>query len=240
MNRAKTILISVIVVILSVLAVFLAWGRNGKFGMSPTTSLTVTQADQLTTVYTDTLSVTSTLGTVYGNTVGSPSVSSTLGTVYSNTIGVPSVSSTLGTVNTTVNSVSSTLQLVDEHMHSQSRVSPSLAPGITITDGASPWILGNLAVLMESGSSTGPFDIHAINLANVSANDTYEMVLYTSSTVLTEIGRTRFSRGGANTNNSSRVEFQTVIVPANSIIVGKVASQTGGNSVTTSVIYHQY
>lgn len=127
-----------------------------------------------------------------------------------------------------------------QHVHQQARCYPSLADGIVVTGGVPAWTLGNFAEIIPANTITSAFDIHFIVVENVSAQDIYEMVLYTGTVGNeVEIGRVRIDRESA-TSGAQNVPIQIPAQSANSRISAKLASKSGGDSATISVYYHWY
>jgi len=126
---------------------------------------------------------------------------------------------------------------LEEHAHAISKVYPTLAGGVTATAGAS-WVLGSLVEVVPASTITDDFDIHAIDVEDISANDTYELVLYQGAGD-TEVGRIRFVRTAVQSATQNTI-IQTPIVPANARIRAAVASAAGSNDVTISLRYHTY
>lgn len=128
-----------------------------------------------------------------------------------------------------------------DHVHSESKVYPTLANGVTVTAAAGAWTLGSFAEIFPASTITSDFDIHYIGVENISANDVYELVLYSGPVASEiEIGRVRFAK---NTNLEGTINqpFQTPIILANERIAAKLASQGGGSdTVTISIFYHTY
>ena len=101
--------------------------------------------------------------------------------------------------------------------------------------------MGSFAVIVPANTIPSPFDIHCLNIAAVNANDTFELILYSGPNGSeAEIGRVRFTRL-SNAGAAPHEPFQTPIIPANTQIKAKVASQAGtSNTCTISVMYHHY
>lgn len=129
----------------------------------------------------------------------------------------------------------------EEHNHSPSKVYPTLASTPDITTGTPAWTLGTFQEIVPVNTITSPFDIHHIAVEHVDTVTTYELVLYrgaVSSEV--EIGRVRYSKT-TNIATVSSQPFQTAILPANTRISARVASQSGNNDDTgISIFYHTY
>lgn len=127
------------------------------------------------------------------------------------------------------------------HTHSAQKVYPTLANGVTITGAAGAWALGAFAVIVPANTIPNPFDIHHLNVAAYNSSDTFEIVLYSGPNgAEVEIGRVRVTRI-SNVGASPHVVMMTPLIAANSQIKAKVASQNGtSNTITISIIYHEY
>ncbi len=130
---------------------------------------------------------------------------------------------------------------VQRHIHSEQLIYPTLANGITVTSSAAIWTLGAYAVIIPENTIANSFDIHAIHVGTFSANDVYEIKLYSGSDGSeTHIGSARFARTNA-TNPGSVLPMTTPLINANTQIKAALASMVGGNeSIRISVIYHTY
>jgi hypothetical protein len=116
-------------------------------------------------------------------------------------------------------------------------VYPTLAAGVTVTAGAA-WTLGAFSQIVPASTIGDRFDIHYISIENISANDTFELVLYQGALDV-EVGRVRFVKN-AIMDGTQNVQFLSPLIPADARIRAKVASATGGNNVTISIFYHTY
>jgi hypothetical protein len=127
-----------------------------------------------------------------------------------------------------------------QHVHQSAKCYPTLANGVVIAGGVGSWVLGNFVEIVPSNVIIFPYDIHYIVIENASANDVYEIVLY-SGTLGNEleIGRVRTKRDSA-VAGAPNVPIQIPPQAPNTRISAKVASSTGGDSVTVSLYYHQY
>jgi hypothetical protein len=123
-----------------------------------------------------------------------------------------------------------------DHIHTSSKVYPTLATGVTVSGGAA-WTLGEFTEIVPANSIASPFDIHFLNIAEVSAADTYELVLYA---VTTEIGRIRFTRALGAGTTSALIPFMTPMIAKKTQIQAKIASASGGDSCVLSIFYHTY
>jgi len=139
------------------------------------------------------------------------------------------------------NSVYSLAHMLHEHIHSKQQVYPTLANGVTITGAAGAWVLGNFSIVIPANTITRPFDIHHVNVASYNANDTFELVFYYGSDGSEiEAGRVRFSRA-TNTGATPNIPMMSTIIPANSQVKAKIATQNGtSNTATISIMYHTY
>lgn len=145
------------------------------------------------------------------------------------------------TDNVSGNSIYSTEKSLNEHAHSPAKVYPTLANGVLITGAAGAWALGAFAVIIPTSTVTSIFDIHRIEVEAFSANDVYEIVLYSGADgAEVEVGRSRFTRL-SNAGSSSPAYFQTALIAANSQIKAKISSAAGGShTATISLGYHTY
>jgi len=131
-----------------------------------------------------------------------------------------------------------------QHVHSKAIVYPTLAAGKVVTGGADAWALGAVTEIIAAATepfASNAFDIHFINFEAASANDTYELVLYSGADeALVEIGRVRTKKYSA-TDSVVSVPIQIPSQTAGTRITAKVASASGGeDTVTISVYAHLY
>ena len=130
-----------------------------------------------------------------------------------------------------------------QHVHNKSIVYPTLAAGKVVTGGADAWAEG--AAVEIIGAATAPFatnefDIHFVNFEAASANDTFELSLYSGADASVEIGRVR-TKKYSNTDGVVSVPIQIPAQAAGTKISAKVASAGGGeDTVTISVYAHLY
>lgn len=136
-------------------------------------------------------------------------------------------------------SLYSLIHILGDHVHSPSKVYPTLATGVVVTCGTPAWTLGNFATIIPASTITSKFDIHYISVEALSANAVYEIVFYYGATDI-EAGRVRVTKN-ANQDSTLNVPMQTIIIPANSQIRAKVASDSGNaDTITLSTKYHTY
>ncbi len=157
-----------------------------------------------------------------------PAIDSTLNT---------SIEQVVGNKNDTHDgdSLAAKLHIFDEHIHNQSRVYPTLANGVVVTAGGA-WGLGGFTEIVPVSTIGLDFDIHYISIEALSANETYELVLYAATT---EIGRVRVIKNAVQ-DGTMNVPFQCDILPAGTQIQAKLATAGGGDSATISIFYHYY
>lgn len=139
----------------------------------------------------------------------------------------------------TGDSVYSIAHRIEEHVHKESKVYPTLAAGVTVTSSATAWVLGSFATVVAASTITSDFDIHYISIESISANGVYELVLYYGVSD-TECGRVRFTKN-TNQDGTMNIPMMTPIIPANSQIRAKVASSNAvADTVDISIFYHTY
>lgn len=140
--------------------------------------------------------------------------------------------------NMTPNSPYEHLHLGSDHFHSEARVYPTLANGVTVESDGVAWTLGAFVEIVPVNTITVDFDIHNIGVENITANDVLELWLYAGAGD-TFVGHVRFTQNAVQ-DAVVNVPFQTPIIAANSRIRAKVASAGGGTDCTISLKYHEY
>ena len=142
--------------------------------------------------------------------------------------------------------ISSTLEIIEEHLHSIQRVAPSGAAGITVASGGGAWTLAAASanIIAANGDHSGgteTFDLHGFDVENPSANANYEIVFYgkLNGVANTEIGRATFTRTSPTTFSRSTA-LQTPRVDAGSNIYAKLMDSVGGSTCVVKVWYHNY
>ena len=135
------------------------------------------------------------------------------------------------------NSVYAKLHSADDHLHSEGDVYPTLANDVQVTGAAGAWTLGAFTEIVPINTITDDFDIHFIEVSTTSDNDVYEMHFFAVEVLIAKI---RFAR----TTNQVRISAkptQTVIIPANTQIQAKLATQAGGSKTADiSIQFHPY
>lgn len=171
--------------------------------------------------------------------------------INSQTIWVPAqnsannltISDVVGNKTDTVawNSVWALSDKINDHNHSSSKVYPTLANWVTVAWAAGAWALSAAWVeIVPANTIAAVFDIHYINAASVSADDSYELVLASGGAGSeVEVWRVRFTRSASSTN-AQLIPFMTPLIAANSRISAKIASSTWNDSAVISLFYHIY
>jgi hypothetical protein len=139
------------------------------------------------------------------------------------------------------NSLYSHAETIDDHVHSASKVYPTLADGVTVTatTAGTTWTLGALVEIVPASTITVDFDIHHVSIEALSANSVYELVLYAGAGD-TEIGRVRFTKN-AVMDGTMNIPMQTPIIAANSRIRAAIATTNdNGETADISLFYHTY
>ena len=128
-------------------------------------------------------------------------------------------------------------ELVQDHIHSEQRVYPTLADPVAVTAGAGAWNLSaGFTEIVPTATITAPFDIHYITISDADTNEDYEVVLYA---IEVEIARIAFTRT-AQFVQSFALPVTTPILPAGTQIQAKSADGTGGAIANLKIFYHTY
>ncbi len=127
---------------------------------------------------------------------------------------------------------------VEEHIHKEQLVYPTLANSIQVAGGAGVWQLGNLVTLMPANTIAADFrfDIHWVIICALSANDEYELILYADTT---QIGRLAFTRTDKK-DVTDGVPFQCPVLAPDVRIRARLASSGGGDTGNFKLMYHEY
>ena len=132
---------------------------------------------------------------------------------------------------------------MDEHFHSADRCFPTLAAGTVIADGGPAFAEApNPTQIIPAGAITESFDIHFINVEAATAQETFEVSLWSGPDPGVEIARRRVTIILNVGNVLGLVSYPTLNDPVlpNTRISAKVADNTGGISLTLSLQYHLY
>lgn len=118
---------------------------------------------------------------------------------------------------------------------------PTLAAGIAVTANAAGWTLGAFTEIVPAATITSDFIIKSVNIEAVSADDTYELVLYHGASDY-ECGKIKFSKLAAG--DGQEISFtgtgsgKNGVILANSKIRAKLAcAAAAANTATISIIY---
>lgn len=132
------------------------------------------------------------------------------------------------------------LHHIEEHNHSPSLCYPTLVDGVPVTAGAAgpPWVLGAFTEIVPALAIGDEFDIHFISIEDLDDVTVYELHLYYGAGD-TFCGSVRFTKT-ANLEGTQNVNFMTPLIPADSRIRAKLASDAGGSIATISIMYHTY
>ena len=141
-----------------------------------------------------------------------------------------------------VDTVSGRLEQARQHVHNTARVYPTMAAGVPIEAGdtVGGWDLGAVTQIIPATTIDAPYDLHWVNIENMTHNGIYELVLYAGDPDV-EIARVRFAR----TDNFTKREalfVESAVIAADARVRGAVAcSDAGaGRIVTVSLGYHRY
>lgn len=133
---------------------------------------------------------------------------------------------------------------LEEHIHRGLRCYPTLMAGVTIADGGGPWVETAVpAQVIPPVTITDPFCIVEINVEDyIIAPDLFEMEFYygpAGGEAL--IGRRRFTLmdpvGPPIASHIPPFPFRSPVQMAGERISARLASLTGGNSLTFSLGY---
>jgi len=127
------------------------------------------------------------------------------------------------------------INLIEDHIHDESKVYPTMADGIVVTATAHDWTdLGEYAEIVPANAIATDFDIDYVSIEDISANGVYELVLYNATT---EIARKRFSQNAVQ-DSIINIPISSPVNAANSQIQAKLASnKEAANTVTISLGY---
>ncbi len=132
------------------------------------------------------------------------------------------------------------LDILDEHVHTPSELSNR----VTVTADAVGGTLGVFSAdLLAAGAVTEDFDLHFVNVISFSGVDSFLLVFYQGASD-TECGRCRVTRSAQLDSLSGRPiitgNSPHGLIPANSRVRAKVASDGGGGNIVIEVEYHPY
>jgi len=131
------------------------------------------------------------------------------------------------------------------HAHSPQWTLPALGSAAALVAGNS-LALGNAVQVIPINTITSPFDIHFLNALTVTANASYELILYSDSACTQEVARTQFSRSltpeaiNGKPIITGKHDGSGEPIPANSGIWAKLRSTSNGAGCTISLEGHNY
>jgi hypothetical protein len=129
-----------------------------------------------------------------------------------------------------------------QHVHSPAQVYPTLSNPINLaSSNTAAWSLGSITEIVPKNTIAKQFDIHYVNVSEISATDDYELVLYGGdSGAEAEIGRIRFTRSTVLSQEGNR-PIQVPIQAPNTRISAALACGDGdGANCDVSIYYHDY
>lgn len=134
------------------------------------------------------------------------------------------------------------VKMLEEHIHGKPYVYPNLANSVQITCGtASAWDLGTIVEIIPANTITEDFDIHWVDISAISANDEFQLDLYTGAGgAEVWAGSCPFSRNSVQSQEGSQAHMSNLILK-NTRISGAIAC-AGGTAKTANIKlrYHVY
>ena len=139
------------------------------------------------------------------------------------------------------NSVYSLLKLNDEHIHKGQQCYPSLGDAITVTADASGWTYGPYVEIIPASTITDYFDIHFVNITQISAVDEYQLDIATGGAG-SEVSQACVSfERSTNFSQEGSQSIQTPVLAANSRVAVRLACKsTNARTVNIKLEYHTY
>lgn len=139
-------------------------------------------------------------------------------------------------------SIYSRLYKLEKHIHSVSWVYPELANGIQLQKGSGAWAAYPTPTeIMPASTKSDPFDIHHIQVNNISANGEYTIAIYQGA-ALSEVllGTIPVSRSAAQSQEGSAPGI-TIIVPGITRISAALSSgNVAQNTIVMKICGHGY
>ncbi len=130
------------------------------------------------------------------------------------------------------------LDVIEEHLHSESLVYPELATGVSVTSGG-VWTLGAFTELIPINTIVKDFDIHWLTIENTTDDETYELKFYNGTTLISAVRWSSDNVGGGRIA-SAPVQTLMGLQKKNSQIQVKLASSGDTETAIISVLYHVY
>lgn len=127
------------------------------------------------------------------------------------------------------------------HIHNASVVYPIQADPVQLTAGTGAWTEGvNTEIIAALAKNNFSFDIHHVILGDVSANDDYEVRLYTGNSGSEVLwGTCAFTRD-SNQVKGSQIPIQGSPIPKGTRISATLSSRNGGNTANIKIYTHEY
>lgn len=126
------------------------------------------------------------------------------------------------------------------HVHSPAYPYPNLADPINIISGSGAWNYGAYTELIPADTIEEAFDIHWIHTAEISAQDNYQIELYSGAPgAEIPIGAIAFSRD----SNQVQTASQPIQIPPqlkDTRISARLASGTGSDNCDIKLYLHEY
>jgi hypothetical protein len=122
------------------------------------------------------------------------------------------------------------------HTHGVQKLYPVLADPITVTADASGWTLGSFAEIIPANTISNAFHVHHVEISNISANDNYELYLYSGTTLISTVAFTKSASGEPN----DALDFSSPHIPANGQVQAKLACKgLVARTVDIKLFYHE-
>ncbi len=141
------------------------------------------------------------------------------------------------------NSLNAFAHTSDEHFHSVVFIKPNLAGSVTLTSDAGAWAAMNATKteIIPVGGVTSIFDIHFMDISDISANGEYQIELYKGG-IGAEISIGNFGTGrNAVQSQEGARPIITEMLPANTRISAALSSSNAGaNTLTIKLEGHTY
>ena len=141
------------------------------------------------------------------------------------------------------NSMASHSHIFNEHFHSPVFIKPNLAGSITLTSDAGTWAAMNATKteIIPAGGVTSIFDIHFMDISDISANGEYQIELYKGG-IGAEISIGNFGTGrNAVQSQEGARPIITEMLPANTRISAALSSSNAGaNTLMIKLEGHMY
>ena len=138
-----------------------------------------------------------------------------------------------------IKAIDADIEILSDHVHGVSKCYPTLAAGVAVAGGAGAWGLGSAVQIVPINTITSIFDIHFVEVEVATANEIYELALFSDAACTIEVGRIRTSKL-SNQAAATSVPIMTSRLAANSGVWAKLATASGSDTLTISLFYHTY